>query len=277
MKRSRGHESIIERSNRQQENAAALFDCKQIEMANRLIRCAQENELRISSRDGPCYKPINRCNSRYCEFCSWRESKKARKRYSERVLNMANLGCKLAMLTLTVPNTYCVDSQDYDRLFDYYKTFLQEPLIKTKILGSLARIETTFNPDRGEFHPHIHAMIVYSGCIPQPEMKTTWARITEDDMSHIELSDVPGSGESSRSVWIESLDIESENPKKTITRAVNYILKFQPICDPDAFASYYGAAKGKHLHRAFGAMRGALHKHEGMLRHYLDIRGEKYL
>ena len=198
-----------------------------------------------------------RCQLRHCEFCNWRESKRVRKKHLNRFLWCVDVDLRIALLTLTVPNVFTVKDQDYDRLFESLKKLLNHPSVKPSIYGALAKIETTFNADLEEFHPHFHILIVYRTCIPQKRIKALWAALTTDLQSY-EPSDVPASQVPSRSVWINKIGFNKNDPisvRSAVKKSLNYICKFNPIADPEAFASFYCATKGKRLVRAFGGLR----------------------
>ena len=197
------------------------------------------------------------CQLRHCEFCFWRESRRARKQYLLRFLGCVEGGLRLAILTLTVPNVSALNSQDYDRLFERVKEFLSLEYVRRYIFGGVAKIETTYNVEHQEFHVHIHILIVYKACIPQKKIKALWGNLTAD-IENYEPSDFPASNVSNRSVWIKSVKLNRSNPasiRKAVRDSLNYLCKFNPIDDPEAFVSVYGATKGKRLIRAYGGLR----------------------
>jgi len=150
-----------------------------------------------------------------------------------------------------------LNSQDYDRLFERVKEFLSLEYVRRYIFGGVAKIETTYNAEHQEFHVHIHILIVYKACIPQKKIKALWGNLTAD-MGNYEPSDFPASTVSNRSVWIKSVKLNRSNPasiRKAVKNSLNYLCKFNPIDDPQAFAIMYGATKGKRLVRAYGGLR----------------------
>ena len=201
--------------------------------------------------------PRFRCQLRYCEFCSWRDSRRVVRKYFKRLLACVDDGYRLAILTLTIHNLSSISSQDYDRLSKNLKGLLQHDLFKANVFGVLARIETTFDADREEFHPHIHIILAYRACIPQKEIKPLWQMLTAD-IEDYQPSDMPAAQASSRSTWIQKLEFDESNPasvRKAIRNALNYICKFNPIASPEAFAAHYCATAGKQLIRAYGRLR----------------------
>jgi hypothetical protein len=197
------------------------------------------------------------CRLRHCEFCFWRESRRARKQYLLRFIDCVDGGLRIAILTLTVPNVSTLNSQVYDRLFERLKELLNLDYVRRYIYGGVAKIETTYNGDQEAFHPHFHVLIVYKACIPQKKIKALWAILTAD-LKNYEFSDAPTSYDSSRSVWIKRIKFDSSKQasvRKAIRDSLNYLCKFNPINDPEAFASFYCATKGKRLIRAYGGLR----------------------
>ena len=206
--------------------------------------------------------PQFRCQLRVCEFCYWRESKRIYKRYANKLHDYVDGGFRLAILTLTIPNLSHISSQDYDRLFQKLKKLFQDNGVKIYLIGGLAKIETTYNADRQEFHPHIHIIIVYTDCISQKEIKPIWEALTAATDDY-ELSDTPLHHSSKRSVRFEEIEFNENDPasiSRAIKKVLNYICKFNPIADPDAFASIYCATKGKRLIRAYGGLRNRLRR-----------------
>jgi Replication protein len=197
------------------------------------------------------------CRERHCEFCFWRESRRARKQYMLRFIDCVDCGLRVAILTLTIPNVATINSEVYDLLFERLKELLNLDYVRRYIYGGVAKVETTYNANRLEFHPHIHILIVYKACIPQKRIKALWGTLTAD-LENYEISDFPASTASSRSVWIKRIKFDSSKPasvRKAIRDGLNYLCKFNPINDPGAFASLYCATKGKRLIRAYGGLR----------------------
>lgn len=199
-----------------------------------------------------------RCQLRFCEFCQWRDSRRIFRKYFRRLLACVDDGYRLAILTLTIRNLSSINSQNYDHLAQSLKALFQHPIFKQYVYGGLARIETTFNVDRAEFHPHIHIIIIYRACIPQNEIKALWQALTAG-VEDYEPVDLPAAQPSTRSTWIRKIEFAESNPpsvRRTLRRALNYICKFNPIGDPEAFASHFHATSGKRLVRAYGVLRG---------------------
>jgi hypothetical protein len=166
-------------------------------------------------------------------------------------------GLRIAILTLTVPNVSTIKSEDYDRLFEKLKALLNLEYVRRYIYGGVAKIETTYNVDRQEFHPHLHILIVYKACIPQKKIKALWAILTAE-LESSAFSDTPTSTAMSRSVWIKRVHFNRSNTasvRKAVRDSLNYLCKFNPINDPEAFASLYCETKGKRLIRAYGGLR----------------------
>jgi hypothetical protein len=246
-----------QRSRRQQQNAAALFNLGKNRTAERLIKCALEREKMASCKSRQNTPLLFPCGLRYCEFCFWRESRRARKQYLLRFLDCVDGGLRIAILTLTVPNVLTLNSEFYGRLFERLKELLNLAYVRRYIYGGVAKIETTYNADRQEFHPHFHVLIVYKACIPQKKIKALWGTLTVD-LENFELSDFPACTVSSRSVWIKKINCDSSKPKsvrEAVRDSLNYLCKFNPIPNPEAFASLYCATKGKRLIRAYGVLR----------------------
>ena len=249
---------ISDRVSRQLENASALLIIQENEIAFRLIACARQRECKTAEDGRSFYLPAYQCQSRYCEFCFWKESRKRRRKYLEKILAEIAIGSRMALLTLTTPARFLLSPNDYDILFANFRNLIHQDLIAGKLIGCLAKAETTVNIEAQTYNLHIHAILFYFSCIPHQEIKSAWGAICLSATGYTEVCDIPGRDSQNTSTWIEKVKLQTNdtsNARKVVTRVINYLFKFNTISNPEAFAEYYRATKGKRLLRASGVLR----------------------
>jgi plasmid rolling circle replication initiator protein Rep len=146
-------------------------------------------------------KSANFCRDRFCPHCQKRRSEllygqniRLLKHWVDSSLE-ANKKPSFVLLTLTVPNCTGeqLDATITQMLFGY------KNLLKYKELqfcrGTLRTLETTYNEEKNEYHPHIHVMIgVYESYftsrdyLPQERWLELWKRAVRRD--DIEILDI---------------------------------------------------------------------------------------
>ena len=107
-------------------------------------------------------KRANFCKDRLCTTCQWRKSmcqyhtslKLAREALRRRPT------LRFVFLTLTVPNVLLRDlSGAIDGLFESWQRLTQRKEVKSAVKGYLRALEVTYNHERDDWHPHIHAVL----------------------------------------------------------------------------------------------------------------------
>ena|SRR5215213_1187598 len=229
----------------QLQNATALIARGKNHRARGLVRCVQEDE-RIEATGYRTW----RCQNRNCLFCCGRYSRKFTGRYMRKIGKLLRDGYRLSFLTLTIPNTLSINPQLYKWLGMNLKRLMARSLFKGRVVGAIARIETDFNADSQDFHPHIHIILIYTQCIPQREIAEAWRDLIEPQLNEYAPSDVPGHEGGACVVWIEK--IKPEEIKKTVA----YLFRFKPFEDAEAFAEYDCAVRNIRLIQTYGALRG---------------------
>ena len=77
---------------------------------------------------------------------------------------------KLVFLTLTVPNVALRNlSGAIDSLFESWKRLMQRKEVKLAVRGYIRTLEVTYNHERDDWHPHIHAVLA----VPSKYFKTS--------------------------------------------------------------------------------------------------------
>jgi plasmid rolling circle replication initiator protein Rep len=132
----------------------------------------------------------NSCRVRLCPICAYKRSlavyRNVRSIYALLQRQPRN---KYLFLTLTVRNVAADELQAaIDGLNAGYVRLMRNKAYKTITLGAIRTIEVTYNAARGDYHPHIHALIhtsndIYCGrnYISQQQLKADWERVNNLD------------------------------------------------------------------------------------------------
>lgn len=134
-------------------------------------------------------KSANFCRVRVCPMCNWRRSLKLFSQVSAVTdAILAEKKARFIFVTLTVENVRGeVLRETIDRLnkafkyiTDKHQTFAPAKKLKENLLGYMKAEEITYNADRDDFHPHIHAILEVrpsyfdSGYIKQKDWTALW-------------------------------------------------------------------------------------------------------
>ena len=134
-------------------------------------------------------KSANFCRVRVCPMCNWRRSLKLFSQVSAVTdAILAEKKARFIFVTLTVENVRGeVLRETIDRLnkafkyiVDKHQTFAPAKKLKENLLGYMKAEEITYNADRDDFHPHIHAILEVrpsyfdSGYIKQKDWTELW-------------------------------------------------------------------------------------------------------
>lgn len=132
----------------------------------------------------------NSCRVRLCPICAYKRSlavyRNVRSIYTLLQRQPRN---KYLFLSLTVRNVAADELQAaIDSLNVGYVRLMRNKAYKTITLGAIRTIEVTYNAARGDYHPHIHALIhtsndIYCGrnYISQQQLKADWERVNNLD------------------------------------------------------------------------------------------------
>ena len=149
------------------------------------------------------------CKNKLCPMCNWRRSMK----YSYQTSRIVDDAIKqepkgrFIFLTLTVKNVQGSDlnktlsslTQSFDRLFRRAK-------VKKNLIGYLRSVEVTHNEITGEYHPHIHVLLMVrpsffqskKDYITQKEWSKMWSKSLKVD--YIPMVDVRAVKETGKGV-----------------------------------------------------------------------------
>lgn len=192
------------------------------------------------------------CNQHLlCPFCAGIRASKAIQKYSERVDEVLKQKRKLkvALLTLTVKNGHDLQErsshlitslrtlikrrQDYKKKGRGFNEFC-------KIDGAMYSYENTYNDQTGEWHPHVHMLVLLNDWIDQEQLSETWHEITGDSFV-VDVRRVKKSKEFGYA--------------KAAAEVCKYALKFGDLTVEKTWEAFK-ILKGKRLSGAFGSLYG---------------------
>ena len=113
-------------------------------------------------------KSANFCRVRVCPMCNWRRSLKLFSQVSAITdAILAEKKARFIFVTLTVQNVRgdvlreTIDelNRAFKYIVDKHQTFAPAKKLKENLLGYMKAEEITYNADRDDFHPHIHAIL----------------------------------------------------------------------------------------------------------------------
>ena len=140
----------------------------------RIDRCADRLwflECMESEEHPKKLKFANFCGHRLCPNCQWRRSMRqfhTSLELAQKVLER-HPALKFVFLTLTVPNVSLRGlSGRIDGLFESWQRLTQRKEVRSAVKGYLRTLEVTYNHQRDDWHPHIHAVLV----VPSSYFKT---------------------------------------------------------------------------------------------------------
>ena len=134
-------------------------------------------------------KSANFCRIRVCPMCNWRRSLKLFSQVSAVTdAILAEKKVRFIFVTLTIQNVRgdvlrdTIDqlNKAFKYITDKHQTFAAAQKLKENLLGYMKAEEITYNAERDDFHPHIHAILEVrpsyfdSGYIKQKDWTALW-------------------------------------------------------------------------------------------------------
>ncbi len=186
-----------------------------------------------------------------CPFCAGIRASKSIQKYSERIDEVLkkNRKLKVALLTLTVKNGSDLGERA-NHLLTSFRTLIkrrQDYLKKgrgfnefCKIDGAMYSYENTYNEKTGEWHPHVHMLVLLNDWIDQEALGETWYEITGDSYI-VDVRKVKKSKELGYA--------------KAAAEVCKYALKFSDLTVEKTWEAFK-TLKGKNLSGSFGSLRG---------------------
>ena len=133
-----------------------------------LEECADELLFLQDAEGNRRLKQGNFCRIRVCPMCNWRRSLKLFSQVSAVTdAILAEKKARFIFVTLTVQNVRgdvlreTIDelNRAFKYIVDKHQTFAPAKKLKENLLGYMKAEEITYNADRDDFHPHIHAIL----------------------------------------------------------------------------------------------------------------------
>lgn len=133
-----------------------------------LEECADELWFLQDAEGKRRLKSANFCRVRVCPMCNWRRSLKLFSQVSAVAdAILAEKKARFIFVTLTIENVRGEVLRDtideLNKAFTYItaksRTFAPAKKLKENLLGYMKAEEITYNADRDDFHPHIHAIL----------------------------------------------------------------------------------------------------------------------
>ena len=169
--------SLIDKSSRGRERpwrvykqlsqflAEAYSDLEWESLTRRVKTCATHLLFLECARSRKHPKKLKRgnfCKDRLCTTCQWRKSMRQYHTSLElaREALRRHPTLRFVFLTLTVPNVPLRGLSDgIDSLFESWRRLYQRKEVKSVVKGHLRALEVTYNHERDDWHPHIHAVL----------------------------------------------------------------------------------------------------------------------
>lgn len=132
----------------------------------------------------------NRCMNRFCPICLATRSRKQGFALGVILETLReNYDYKFLFLTLTVPNVPGHELiKELQKQYESLKRFIQRKQFKNISKGYVRKTEITYNPNRNDFHPHIHMLIAVDenyftreNYVKQETWLEIWKKCKRDD------------------------------------------------------------------------------------------------
>ena len=202
-------------------------------LAYRLATCANGARIYVAPTLGRVRPWISRCGSRLCPFCARRRSQQTATRIYTATLRMKEPRTGV----LTVKSTDGPLARQLAALRNAFAKLRKAALWKKAVTSGIYTIETTRNPQSGQWHPHIH--FIFDGrYIPQKALRIAWRRAT-------------GTAEI---VWIAQV----RDRQTAAAELAKYVGKPQQITEwpNEAIREYATAAHRQRMIHTFGKLHG---------------------
>lgn len=208
---------------------------REVETAYKIYQCA--TYVKFSDDNGQAkITDANFCRQRVCHICAWRRQAKFLSQINPILTQTSSEGYEFIFVTLTVKNApYKRLKSTIDNMMSAYNKLLGRSKIHKAFAGVIRSMEITYNPERGDYHPHIHMLIaVKPEYFYNPDLY-----ITKDEMLAIWSS-------CAKLNYLPSVDMEKvTNSTKASIETIKYALK--PSVYEDALKGFYYLLRGRRL------------------------------
>jgi hypothetical protein len=203
------------------------------------------------------------CNFRLCPRCRERFALKMKARIMKRVEGVYSV----RHLVLTVPNVKRLRKEFLDWFRGCYSLLRRRKFFARRVGGGDYSFEVKYNEERGDWHVHLHALLLGERFIPREAILRAWNEIVQ------KRAHLAGQGEE----WREALAkgcgvwIKLKPFGKGLMYVLNGALKDNGfVGSPELLAEYLLAVRGKRLFVTFGELFG---EKEGEFRLFCPVCG----
>ncbi|MFD1389726.1 protein rep [Alkalibacillus flavidus] len=198
----------------------------------------------------------NACKNRFCPVCAWRKAGKDAMKLSIMMKHLKlEQDKQLIFATFTTPNVVADDLNDEIRhLNQSFQRLMQRKRVKEAIRGYARKIEVTYNHERDDYNPHIHALFVVDKgyfnnsrqYITRDRWLELWKSCTKDD----------------RITQVHVQKVREDNNDRAYEVAKYSAKDEDYLISQDVFEVFYKALKGKRLMVFSGLFKEASQKYE---------------
>lgn len=138
-------------------NVGKLAECVSDAQYARLLACGSYVGMQYDDAQRLRVTEACFCRARMCPMCAWRKSLRAFVVVQDMVAAMP--GYDYILCTVTVPNVAGAALGDtITRMYHRWRDMVKLPQLRAWC-GWLRSTEVTYSPARGDYHPHIHALV----------------------------------------------------------------------------------------------------------------------
>lgn len=199
---------------------------------DRILNCCRFPAV-LATKTSGAHLSLGRCRDRLCPTCSAIRSSEL----SERIENAVKQMDAPRFMTLTIRS----DGSSLDvllaRLRASFRRIRESEMWRKYVRGGIYAIETTYNKETGQWHPHVH--LVWEGrFIAQRQLSAAWLQASGDS---------------------PIVDVRAIRSRKAIARYISkYVAKGVACVEwpEEAIAEYASAMHGARLVHTFGTLHG---------------------
>ena len=214
----------------------------------KLRKCGNEFAvLRCEGRHSASQRPLNGCNLRPCPFCAEARANKAFNRIYPRIRKYQAQHPLLrpCLLTLTLDGDSSLRNapllEQVNQLKEWLRNMRRTQEWQFFVSAGVFGIEATYNPERSQWHTHVHILIFRGAYWPKERIAALWKDETNGHGGHVD---------------IRTNKLKKDGLRGVVIEAVKYPFKPANIEDwgPQQLVEFM-ALKGKRLAEQVGELR----------------------